>query len=150
MPFLILFILFPIAEFILFARVSAAIGLGYALLLILMSAFFGSAIIHQQGLATLLNARSNLQDDNKRTRDLFDSLCYVVAGVAFFVPGFLTDIIAVALLCPPIRTLLLKKLSENSAYNFTEVHFTTHNQYRAQDSDVIEVEFEKIEKDDQA
>lgn len=149
MPFPILFILFPIAEFIVFTLVSATLGLGTALLLIIMAALFGIAIIHQQGLATLLSARSDLQNENKRTRAMFDSLCYIAAGVAFFIPGFLTDIFAILLLLPPVRNFLLNKISENGAYTFTEVHFTTHDQYRARDNDVIDVEFEKIEKDDQ-
>lgn len=149
MTFPILFILFPIAEFIFFAQISMTIGLGSAFLLMIMSALFGVAIIHQQGIATLLSARSTLQDEKKRTRELFDSLCYIAAGIAFFIPGFLTDILAILLLLPPVRTFLLKKISENGAYTFSEVHFTTHRQYRAQDPNIIDGEFEKIEKDDQ-
>ena len=37
---------------------------------------------------------------------MFDGLCLLIAGVLFIIPGFVSDAIGLALVLPPVRTLL--------------------------------------------
>lgn len=149
MPFIILFVLFPLAEIMVFIQVSHAIGLGTAFFLEILIAIFGVGIIQNQGLTTLFSVRTTINGKVLPPENLFDGLCTVIAGVLFIIPGFITDVMAVLLLIPPARSLLRRKIATSGKFGYSEFQSTTQTQYRAQDPDVIDVEYEKIETRDE-
>jgi UPF0716 protein FxsA len=150
MPFIILFILFPMAEIYVFIQVGHAIGLGTAFFIEILMAIFGVGIIQNQGMATLFSMRDRMNNKVLPPDDAFGGLCTVLAGVLFIIPGFITDVCGILLLIPPIQNFIKVKIAANSNFTYAEFHTTTHDQYRAQDPDVIDVEYEMIEKDDKS
>jgi UPF0716 protein FxsA len=74
--------------------------------LVLLAGFAGMAIIRLQGLATLRRVRSELDRGAMPGAALFDGACLVFAGLLLIIPGFLTDIVALLLLMPPLRAAL--------------------------------------------
>lgn len=152
MPFLIIFVLFPLAEFIVFAQMSMAIGFGFALLTMLMMAVFGGFLINMQGLSVLFSARESLGAREIPAREIFDRMCIVVAGVLLILPGFISDVVGLLFLIPQMRQIILNKLAGSSHFTYAEFHGQNQyqDQYGRDDLNVIDVEYETIEKDDKS
>lgn len=154
MPFFILFILIPVAEIFVFMKVSGQIGLGTALLMALGTAILGGAIVKHQGIITMMKAQDSLRKGSIPSKELFDGLCIVASGATLITPGFITDIIGFALLIPKVRDILRDKLSQSAKFSMHSFHGqnTEYHEYgyqnQSQDPDIIDVEFETIEKDD--
>ncbi len=108
MPILILalFIGIPLIEIYLFIQVGGAIGVWSTIGLVVLTAFIGTALLRQQGLATLARAQSELDQQHLPVRELFDGVCLLVGGLLLLTPGFLTDALGFSLLLPPLRAVL--------------------------------------------
>ena len=141
MPFIIIFVLIPLAEIMVFINVSDKIGLGTALLIALFTAILGGFIVRYQGLHTMMNAQASMQKGALPAKELFDGLCLVAAGATLITPGFITDVIGFALLIPHIRDILRKKLAAST--KFQDMDFKVNN-----DVNVIDVEYETLEDKD--
>ncbi len=155
MPFFVIFIIIPFAEIIVFMSVSDVIGLGTALIMALITAILGGAIVRYQGIQTIMNAQKNLRQGILPSRELFDGLCLVAAGATLITPGFITDVIGFLLLVPAFREILLKKLIHSGRFeasSFGAEHngsfndpYKDHHNFR--DPDVIDVEYETVDED---
>ncbi len=106
MPFFILFFIIPIAEVFVFLKAGQYIGVLETLLLCVLTAMVGGALVRHQGLGTLFRARREMNDGRLPVSELFDGLCLVAAGAMLITPGFVTDMIGFSLLVPPVRGLL--------------------------------------------
>jgi UPF0716 protein FxsA len=97
----------PIAELVVFIAVAAAIGFGWALLLVLASSLAGGLILRHAGgnhiarVRTAMNQGTftSIQTDGTGAATLF-------AGILLLIPGFITDLLAVLLLIAPLRRAL--------------------------------------------
>lgn len=106
MPLLLLFIIVPIIEIILFIQIGDQIGLGWTILSVIATAFIGTTIVRKQGLAAWNKAQSNMQHSQLPMEEVFTGLCLLVAGALLLTPGFLTDAIGFTLLVPTFRKSL--------------------------------------------
>lgn len=108
MPILILFLFIgiPLIEIYLFIQVGGSIGVWPTIGLVVLTAFIGTALLRQQGMATLARAQSELDQQKLPVRELFDGVCLLVGGLLLLTPGFLTDALGFALLIPPLRFIL--------------------------------------------
>jgi UPF0716 protein FxsA len=98
---------FPLAEIALLIVVGRAIGVAATLGLLVLAGVIGVGLIRVQGFATLLRVRAALERGEAPTDALFRGACFVAAGLLLILPGFLSDIIALALLAlVPPRNLL--------------------------------------------
>ncbi len=100
------FILVPLIEIGLFIEVGGWIGLWPTLGLIILTAVIGTALLRQQGLATLRRAQSQMDAGQVPAKELFDGACLLFGGLLLLTPGFFTDAIGFLLLMPPVRDLL--------------------------------------------
>lgn len=141
MPFLILFILIPIAEVYAFLAVGDEIGILNTLLLCVVTAFIGGFLVKQQGVETLFNAQKNLQGGKLPIQQLFDGFCLIIAGAMLLTPGFVTDIAGFLLLLPPFRQFLRQKLSDSNKF---KAYSGNHDP--KEDNNTIEGDFEIVEE----
>ena len=96
----------PVIEIALFVQSSQTIGIVPTVALALAAGFAGLALLRRQGLAVLFQARAQLARGQLPLEAGFDALCLALAGVLLVLPGFLTDVLALLLLLPPVRRLL--------------------------------------------
>jgi UPF0716 protein FxsA len=90
-----------------FIAVTAIVGFGWALSLVLAGSLVGLLILRHLGSAHIIRMRvvleqgsfTALQADNRGGQVIF-------AGILLPVPGFITDIVALILLIPPLRRAL--------------------------------------------
>ncbi len=94
----------PVMEIMVWIKTAELIGAGPTILLSILSFLAGMAILRRQGLAMLLDARTRMERGELPLQSAFDGLCLTMAGVLLIIPGFLTDILALLLLLPWVRT----------------------------------------------
>jgi UPF0716 protein FxsA len=100
----------PLAEIALLIEVGSWIGVAPTLALIVLSAILGIAMLRAQGLGVLARAQRLLQHGVLPVAEVFEAFCLVVAGALLLTPGFITDVLGAALLLPPVRDLLYRRL----------------------------------------
>lgn len=109
---LIAFIAVPLLEIALFIEVGGFIGLWPTLLIVLVTAIIGSTLVRSQGAQELANLRGSFQNLKDPTESLANGAMILFAGALLLTPGFFTDFVGFALLLPPVRAAIYKKLRE--------------------------------------
>ena len=104
----------PLIDLWLLIEVGRAIGAGRTFLLMLLIAIAGLAVIRRLGLATLLRARERMAAGEPPSREMLDAALLTLGGVLLLIPGFLTDLMALACLLPPLRRWLAQRLFARS------------------------------------
>ncbi len=106
-----LFILvLPLAEIACFILVGRRIGLFATLSLVVLSAVAGVVLMRIQGFGVLARLRQSGQQGRAPGKEMLDAAMIMIAGILLLIPGFLTDILGLALFLPPVRTFLWNRL----------------------------------------
>jgi UPF0716 protein FxsA len=108
MPFIILFLLisWPVLEVASIVEVSRWIGPLATFLLLAASFTCGVFLIRSQGAAMAQRAMEAVKAGSQPAQPLLDSGAIVFAGILFMIPGFFSDILALLLLLPSMRSLI--------------------------------------------
>lgn len=101
----------PIIEIAIFIKVGQTIGLLPTLALVIGAALLGGLLLRQQGLSVLGQLRSNVDSGRLPARSIADAMMIGVAALFLVLPGFLSDVVALALLLPPVRSWLYGALA---------------------------------------
>ena len=132
MPFFVLFLVFPMLELWAFVEVCGKIGFFSALALLVLSAVIGGALVRHQGFQTILDMNDALDRGRVPVNEMFDGFCIVAAGLLLIVPGFISDIMAILLLVPRLRTLIKSFIRRHPGWYYEE-------------TGIIEGEYERID-----
>jgi UPF0716 protein FxsA len=116
---LILFIGMPILEIALLLRVGSAIGWIATLLVVIFTAVLGSAMLRQQGLATLNRARTRMDSGEMPAQQLLEGVMIMIGGVLLLTPGFVTDAFGFACLVPFTRQWLAARIASRALVGFS-------------------------------
>jgi UPF0716 protein FxsA len=108
--FILLFLLVPLIELYLLIEVGQVIGALPTIALCVLSAVAGAALLRQQGVRTLISAKSALDRGEVPAVQLFEGMLLAVGGVLLLVPGFVTDAVGLACLLPFTRRWLVHRL----------------------------------------
>lgn len=100
---LLVFILVPILEVAFAIQVGQWLGAPATIGLLLLLSALGVVVAKREGLGLWRRARAALQRGELPADGMLNGVFVLVAGVLLAIPGFLTDIVALALLVPPIR-----------------------------------------------
>ncbi|MBL8895751.1 MAG: FxsA family protein [Rhizobiales bacterium] len=125
------------AEIWVFIKAGEAFGALTVVLAVIAAMFAGAAIIRRQGIRTLNGLRGALNGGSLREVNAADGALIYVAGLLLILPGFLSDIAAIALLLPPVRHLIVGRL--RSHVTVSEAHMWAGGR-RPSPSPVIEGE----------
>lgn len=103
---LLLLIATPFLEITSFIVVGGWIGVLPTLGLLVLSMTLGMALLRGRGLGALARGRGAI-NPARMAAELGDTLFLALAGLLFLIPGFFTDLLALPLLLPPVRALLM-------------------------------------------
>jgi UPF0716 protein FxsA len=106
-------LLLPLAEIACFILVGRRIGLFPTLSLVVLSAVAGVVLMRVQGFGVLTRLRQSGQQGRAPGKELLDAAMIMIAGILLLIPGFLTDIVGLALFLPPVRGFLWNRLMRN-------------------------------------
>jgi UPF0716 protein FxsA len=126
---LLLFIAVPIVEIAVLLQVGSLIGGLNTLLLIIVTAFVGAALVKQQGAQNWMTMQRKMATGEMPGVEMAVGLLIFLAGVMLITPGFVTDAVGLLFLIPatrePIAKAMLKRMvvrGQGSA-SFTQFHY---------------------------
>jgi UPF0716 protein FxsA len=105
---LALFIAVPLAELYVILKVGDAIGVVPTILILAADSVLGSVLLRSQGRAVWRRFNEALAVGKMPHREVQDGVAVIFGGAFLITPGFLTDIVGLALLLPPTRALILR------------------------------------------
>ncbi len=111
MPFLLVFSLFALLDFVVLFAVGSQIGLLTTLLMVLATGFIGIHLIRREGAATFARARERLERGEVPSGELLTGAALIFGGALLMAPGFLSDALGFMCLIPEARRLLGKLLA---------------------------------------
>jgi UPF0716 protein FxsA len=149
----LVFIVVPMLELLLLIEIGQGIGTLPTLALVIGTALTGALIISRQSLAVVSRTLEALSEGRTPVEPVLDGLFLLMAGALLLTPGLITDVVALALLVPPLRRLIARA-AMRWALRRTKVHIETftagsgpRDRRRADDDgSVIEGEFERIDE----
>ncbi|WP_019994633.1 FxsA family protein [Aureimonas ureilytica] len=100
----------PLLEIGAFIWVGGHIGIGWTLLLVILSVVVGASLLKRQTLSTLRAAQAETRAGRLPEREIVHGAMITLAGILLIIPGFLSDIVGLALFLPPVRDLIWRAL----------------------------------------
>jgi len=110
-------LILPIVEIVLFVEIGSIIGSLNTISIIILSAFLGIYLIKTHAPTYLAEIRNKLIQGIRPDKEIFSGIITFISGVLFLIPGFLTDFVALLLLFPPIKNILILKYSFKPNYS---------------------------------
>lgn len=107
----LLFLVVPIVELYVIIQVAHAIGVLDTLGLLLLDSIVGGWLMKREGLGVLRRLQSKLQSGDLPSTALVDGFLILFGGALMLAPGFLTDLLGMALLLPPVRAVVRRVLA---------------------------------------
>lgn len=99
----LVFIAVPMIELALIIKVGQTLGFWMTLALMIGMAIAGTAMLNRQGIGVMKKAAEALAEGRPPVAAVIDSVFLFVAGLLLVTPGFLSDILGLLLLIPPVR-----------------------------------------------
>jgi len=129
LPLVLLFVLLPIVEIYAIIQVGQAIGAPWTIALLIADSILGSILMRSQGRVAWRRFNAALAEGRPPAREIFDGALVILGGALLLTPGFVTDIVGLALLLPPsralVRVLLARRLAGRIGASFTAHGRTT-------------------------
>jgi UPF0716 protein FxsA len=120
---LFLLIILPIIEIYLFIEIGGALGTGWTLLLIVLTAALGVSAMRRQGLAVLQEAQNAQAAGRPPLAAAAHGLLILMGGGLLLLPGFFTDAIGFLCLFRPARLFLISAVLEAFLPHIIRVNF---------------------------
>lgn len=134
-------LLLPLLEIAGFIVVSRWIGLPGVLLAVIAGAVGGLLLLQRTGLNTVTRLRQALNEGREPGHSLIDGACFAAAGLLFIIPGFVSDLVAFALVLPWTRHYFLRRVAGRFETR------TCRRQGPGETAEVIEAEFSEVAPD---
>ena len=146
MLLVLLFIGIPLLEITLFIQVGGAIGLGWTLAIVVITAVLGAFMVRSQGARAMLELRSSFSELRDPTEQLAHGAMILFSGALLLTPGFFTDFVGFALLVPGVRRIVYAQLRKRVHVQRFQMGPEGRPQHRAHPGDqVIDGEYEAID-----
>ncbi|MGX9356007.1 FxsA family protein [Roseobacteraceae bacterium S113] len=110
MPLLLAFLIVPLIEIALFIQVGGAIGLGWTLAIVILTAITGAYLVKQQGRGVMEQVRHSFENLQDPSQPLAEGAMILFSGALLLTPGFFTDAVGFALLIPAVRAALFNRV----------------------------------------
>ena len=111
----LLFLIVPLAELYVIIQVGQAVGaLNTIALLILISAA-GAWLVKREGMSVWKRFQRQVESGAVPGKEIADGVMILFAGALLMSPGFLTDVLGICLLLPPVRAVLRGVLMKQAA-----------------------------------
>ncbi len=102
----LLFLVVPFVELFVLIQVGQLIGAWYTIGILVLVSVAGTFLVKREGLGVLRRAQAQLRAGQVPGAELVDGVMILVGGALLVTPGFLTDILGILLLLPPVRGVL--------------------------------------------
>lgn len=108
----LLFTVVPLVELTILVQLGRWMGLGATVALVLATGIAGAWLARWQGVAVLRRIQGDLAEGRMPAGALLDGALILAAGAVLLTPGLLTDLVGLALLVPPLRALVRRRIGD--------------------------------------
>ena len=102
----LIFIVVPIIELAVIIQVGQALGVLNTIALLLLVSFVGAWLVKREGLGVWRRFHRQVESGTVPARELADGVMIIFAGALLMTPGFVTDLLGLSLLMPPVRAAI--------------------------------------------
>jgi UPF0716 protein FxsA len=106
-------LLIGVVEIWVMVQVAEATSVTTTVLLLILFSAGGAWIVKREGLAAMRRLQGNLRASTFPASDVVDGFLILAAGALLLPPGFITGIVGLLLIVPPVRRLAGRLLSES-------------------------------------
>jgi UPF0716 protein FxsA len=102
----VLFLVVPLAELYVIIQVGQALGALNTIGLLIVISAVGAWLAKREGLSVWRRFQRQVQSGAVPAKEIADGVMILFAAALLMSPGFLTDLLGIALLLPPVRALV--------------------------------------------
>ena len=102
----IIFLLVPLAELYVIIQVGQAFGALNTIALLIIISATGAWLVKREGMSVWRRFQTQVESGQVPGREIADGVMILFAGALLMSPGFLTDVLGIALLLPPVRAVV--------------------------------------------
>ena len=110
-----IFVVVTLAEIYVLVSVGGAIGAWSTILLVIITALIGSALLKQQGWSIMAKAQQSIAEGRTPALEMLEGVVILVSGVLLLTPGFITDGLGLLGLMPWSRGYFINHFLEKNA-----------------------------------
>ncbi|UXM94847.1 FxsA family protein [Bartonella sp. HY329] len=128
--------------------VGRQVGVLWTLLLLFLGMVIGGSLIAKSGRDMITQVQVELAAGRNPDQQMVKGLITFFAGVLLFIPGFVTDTLAIILLIPFVQTQLLKFMknyTKLSTKYYADYRTTNPNNYSSSKDDEIIIDLDSDE-----
>src|SRR5262249_26500500 len=114
----------PLVELAVFIEVASIIGIWNAVGLLILISLVGAWIVKRQGMTTFRRAQVQITAGRVPQREAAAGVLLLLAGLLLVFPGFITSVVGVLLLLPPVRMLVRRVLFKRWTGQVTVIRST--------------------------
>lgn len=98
----------PLVELYLIVQVGQEMGFLPTVAALVVISMVGTALVKREGLRVYRQFMESVRAGKEPTREIVHGVCILAAGVFLLAPGFISDVIGILLLLPPVRALFAR------------------------------------------
>ena len=111
----VLFLLVPLAELFVIIQVGQAVGALNTIGLLLLISAVGAWLVRREGMGVWRRFQRQIQSGAVPGTEIADGVMILFAGALLLTPGFLSDLLALTLLLPPVRAVVRTTVARRAA-----------------------------------
>ncbi|MCA1656688.1 MAG: FxsA family protein [Actinobacteria bacterium] len=121
--FTLLFVLAPLLELYVIIQVGQTIGALNTIALLLLVSVVGAWLVKREGMSVWRRFQHQVQAGIVPGREIADGVMILFAGALLLTPGFVSDVLAILLLLPPVRATVRAAVLRRAARRAGLVRF---------------------------
>ena len=111
----VVFLLVPLAELYVIIQVGQAFGALNTIALLIVVSAVGAWLVKREGMSVWRRFQRQIEAGAVPGREIADGVMILFAGALLMSPGFLTDLLGIALLLPPVRAVVRTAVMKRAA-----------------------------------
>lgn len=148
-----LVVVLPLIELYFIVQVGHQMGIIPTIALLIVVSTVGSALVKREGIKAFRRFVAAAQTGEELTKEIANGVCILTAGIFLLAPGFISDVLGILLLLPPVRVVVVRIAGRRVRKRATVIRVThtgprvDYRGYLSTPNDVIDVE--PLEGDDE-
>ena len=111
----LVFLVIPLAELYVIIQVGQAFGALNTIVLLIVVGAAGAWLAKREGMSVWRRFQRQVQSGAVPGKEIADGVMILFAAALLMTPGFLTDLLGIALLLPPVRAVVRGILMKQAA-----------------------------------
>lgn len=148
MALALVFLAFPFLEIVILIKAGETIGFWPTIGLLIAAAVLGFVLIRQQGVSMVGRMFGAMNQGKLPFEPLLDAYALILAGLLFIFPGFLSDMMGLLLLLPPVRHWAIGRILSSLAPRQVDPDVEhPHKPHKQRGNVIIEGTYQRLDDD---